>query len=176
MFSLESPTWAGRTGIEDGLTAAWLEGLVARVAHHYRLSQDDVPDLVQETRIALWEVGSKVTLSPSLVARVAQHKAVDLVRRLVRDRRRDRTIEHFPRVLDEDAELGHLLNVRIAGLPKRLQELFDLHYRQGFSEREIARRWRVSRSSVRWLDHQCRELITRTREGPPARNRKAACR
>lgn len=171
---MERPSRVSPRSVENWLSSTLLEHIVARIAHECRLSPDDVPDLVQETRLALWEADAHDPIGAAFVARVAKYKAVDLLRRLARSRRRDRTIARSTQPVGEDAELRHLLNVRIAGLPGEFQRLFDLHYRQGWSEREIAKSWGVSRSSVRWLDHCCREVMIGTprtaqhQEVPPA--------
>jgi RNA polymerase sigma factor (sigma-70 family) len=134
--------------------------LVARVAARYGIAASDHPDLLQETRIALWRVGTDVPVSAALVMRIASNKAIDLVRRLARNRARDRAAALVAPRCEEDAELRHLLNVRVDELPRRLHEFYELHYHQGLSEREIARRWGICRASVRWLDHCCRRYLS----------------
>lgn len=145
--------------VEAWLNSSLLERLVARVALDYNLSPDDIPDLVQETRLAIWETAQGTEVTARLVARIARHKAVDMLRRLIRSRVRDQAMTALNTPPVENSELRHLLNVRISGLPGEFQKLFELHYRQGLSEREIAREWGICRSSVRWLNHRCRELV-----------------
>jgi RNA polymerase sigma factor (sigma-70 family) len=144
--------------LEDWLSSPFLERVVARIAYVHGLPCDEVPDLVQETRFALWDTYAG-NLNSALVSRVARNKVVDRIRLLVRDRTRDRILALSARAAADDAELHHLLNARIAELPRQLRELFVLHYRQGLSEREIARLWGVSRSTVRWLDRRCRNVV-----------------
>jgi RNA polymerase sigma factor (sigma-70 family) len=138
-----------------------LDRLVARVANQYCLTVDDLPDLVQETRIALWELGLDLPVSASLVLRIARNKVIDLIRRRVRRRTRDRlaAIAALPR--EEDAELRHLLNAQVEALPDRLLRFYKLHYLQGLSERQTARALGISRASMRWLDGQFRCLLAR---------------
>lgn len=136
-----------------------LVGLVKRVAARYRIGVDDVPDLVQETRIALWETTSPGPPSTALAMRVATNKAVDLVRSMVRRRARDRVASWSSPGDPGDAELRHLLNARVDELPRRLHEFYELRYHEGLSERELARRLRLCRASVRWLDRCCRRSL-----------------
>ncbi|HZI67003.1 MAG TPA: sigma-70 family RNA polymerase sigma factor [Thermoanaerobaculia bacterium] len=146
------------------VVSAWIDspalvGLVSRVAAHYGIAAADVPDLVQETRIALWEVGSEAPPSSALMARVATNKAVDLLRNLVRRRTRDRAAALNALGAPENAELRHLLNARVDELPRQLHEFYELRYHQGMSEREIARSLGLCRASVRWLDRRCRRSL-----------------
>lgn len=141
------------------LASPVLDRLVARVAIQYGLTPDDLPDLMQETRIALWEHGLDRPVSASLVLRIASNKAIDLIRRRVRRRARDRVAALVALPREEDAELRHLLNVRVEALPDRLHHFYELHYNQGLSERETARALGICRASVRWLDRQFRRLM-----------------
>jgi DNA-directed RNA polymerase specialized sigma24 family protein len=119
----------------------------------------DLPDLAQETRIALWRIGLDARVTPTLVGHIANNKAVDLVRSVVRRRTRER--DSSPSTLSggDAAEVQHLLNVEVDLLPPRLHDFYELHYRQGFSERDIARKWGLSRSSIQWLDYRCRRAL-----------------
>jgi RNA polymerase sigma factor (sigma-70 family) len=141
------------------LASPVLDRLVARVASQYSLTVDDLPDLVQETRIALWELGLDLPVSASLVLRIASNKAIDLVRRRVRRRTRDRVAALAALPREEDAELRLLLDVQVEALPDRLRRFYELHYNQGLSERETARTLGICRASVRWLDRQLRRLM-----------------
>lgn len=133
--------------------------LVTRVAGRYGIGAEDLPDLVQETRIALWEVGAEGPPSAALTLRVATNKAVDLVRSIVRRRGRDRVAAWSTPEDPGNAELRHLLNARVGELPRRLHDFYELRYHEGLSEREIARRLRLCRASVRWLDRCCRRSL-----------------
>lgn len=144
------PTWIDSPG---------LVGLVARVAARYGIAVADVPDLLQETRIALWEVVADGPPSAALTVRVATNKAVDLVRNMVRRRTRDRAAALSAAEVPENAELRHLLNARVDELPRQLHEFYELRYHQGLSEREIARSLGLCRASVRWLNRRCRRSL-----------------
>src|SRR5712692_25614 len=95
-------------------TGEWLESpylgrVAARVAHEYGLGPDDLADVLQELRIALWEQGLERRVSAAWVFRVASHKAVDLLRRTVRARRRERAAAKLAMRPDHDSEIDHLL-------------------------------------------------------------------
>ena len=131
---------------------------MARVVSHYQISREDAEDLLQEIRIALWEAGQEL-VGAAWVARVASHKAVDLVRRRVRARAHLRTYMALQEGRRPEPEVGLLLQARVAELPARLREFYDLRYVQGWSERELAVRLGLCRASVRWLDCTCRRAI-----------------
>ncbi|MDQ2870144.1 MAG: sigma-70 family RNA polymerase sigma factor [Acidobacteriota bacterium] len=140
----------------DWIQSPYLAGVAARVARSKGLAPEDVPDLLQEIRIALWRAGSETRVGPSWLFQVANHKAVDFLRRRVRMREIEREFMTAADPPAGDSELGHLLHAQASRLPARLSEFYDLHYGQGLSEREIAARLGVCRQSVRWLDRRCR--------------------
>jgi RNA polymerase sigma factor (sigma-70 family) len=144
--------------------AQWLESpyparVMARVAYQYGLGPEDLEDLLQELRIALWKAEPEVRVGASWIFQVASHKAVDFIRRQARTRRGDRAFAGSTARPAHDLELDHLLHVRVARLPASLRKFYDLHYQQGLSEREIAERLLLCRSSVRWLERCCRQRI-----------------
>jgi RNA polymerase sigma factor (sigma-70 family) len=136
-----------------------LDRFVRRVAYEHGVGVDDVPDLVQETRIALWELGLNAQISSALIARVARNKAIDLLRCRLRRRARERAASLIASQREEDAEVRHLLNVRAQALPAQLHDLYELHYHQGLSEREVAQALGLCRASIRWLDRRLRRAI-----------------
>lgn len=136
-----------------------LPRFVTRAARQYGLSAQDIPDLLQETRIALWEAGSTAKVSAAWVMRVASNKSVDLLRRTSRAGARERAFTETCAGRASDFDLERLLGARVARLPPRLRRFYDLRYRQGRSERDVAARLQVCRASVRWLDHRCRTLL-----------------
>jgi RNA polymerase sigma factor (sigma-70 family) len=129
------------------------------VCARYGLPTADLPDLLQETRIALWEAGPTATVSAAWVIRVATNKAVDHLRRTSRVRAIDRAFADRRVDPAGNLELERLLHARVTELPERLHAFYSLHYTEGWSEREIARAWGLCRASVRWLDHQCRSVL-----------------
>jgi RNA polymerase sigma factor (sigma-70 family) len=157
-----APTW---------IDSPALHGLVARVSARYKLPTADLPDLLQETRIALWEAGPTAAVSAAWVVRVATHKAVDLLRRTSRVKAIDRALADRRVDAPGTLELKRLLHARVTELPARLRAFYSLHYVEGWSEREIARAWGLCRASVRWLDHQCRSVLIEDAPIAPARRR-----
>ena len=155
---------------EEWLESPYLHRAAVRVAHQYGLAANDVADLLQELRIALWEAGPEVRVGAAWVFRVASHKAVDLLRRTLQSRRRERAFAHMAAPAEHDQELDHLLRARVDRLPARLREFYELHYLQGRSEREIAQRLGLCRSSVRWLDRSCRRSVAGRSSRPPRRH------
>jgi RNA polymerase sigma factor (sigma-70 family) len=154
------------------LTTEWLESpylprLISRVAHQHGLREEDLSDLLQETRIALWKAGAKNRVTGAWLFRTASHKAVDLVRIGIRHRAQDTLAARSPLPVPwPDVELEHLLHARVDQLPARLRKFYDLHYNQGLSERETAQSLGMCRASVRWLDRCCRRLISGRGELP----------
>jgi RNA polymerase sigma factor (sigma-70 family) len=149
---------------EDWLASPYLDRLVARVASSHSVPAAELQDLIQETRIALWRAGLESPVSAALVVSIARNKAVDVVRHLARRRAKRREAGFLPTAPEVDAELHHLLSLRIAALPLRLREFYRMHYVQGLSEREIGRAWGLCRASVRWLDRRCRNRLAGARE------------
>jgi len=157
---------AGRpTTVAEWLASAVLINFVAKIALEYHLGPDDAADLTQETRIALWNLGSDTIVGAALIAKIATCKAVNAIRASVRRRNRERTAAALGHQAQIDPEPTRILEVQVAALSPRLRAFFDLHYRKGLSEREIANRWHLCRASVRWLDQQCRKGLDSG--GPP---------
>jgi RNA polymerase sigma factor (sigma-70 family) len=152
--------FGGAASADDWLASPYLDQIGRNVARRHGLAPEDLPDLLQEIRIALWEAGLDARLGSPWVLRVASNKAVDLVRLRARVRAVQSIAVEAVASGTSQEELGHLLNAKVDSLPRRLRRFYDLHYRLGLSEREIARRIGVSRASVRWLDHCCRRIIT----------------
>jgi len=148
---------------DEWLESPYLGRVAARVAHEYGLGTDDVPDLLQELRIALWKQGLEQRVGAAWVVRVIRHKAVDLLRQRMRSRRRDGVFTTIAARPWHNLEIDHLLHAKAASLPPKLKAFYALHYQQGLSEREIGRRMGVCRSSVRWLDHRCRQFVAGNR-------------
>lgn len=141
------------------LGSSRLVRFVRLVTAVYGLSVLDREDVLQETRIALWQSGLETPIAKSWVRQTVTHKAVDLLRRNGRHQAGDRALAHLARPTDRDPELEPLLHARVAELPERLRTFYALHYEAGLSERETATRMGVCRASIRWLDHQCRRQL-----------------
>ena len=149
-----------RTATGTGwLESPYLRRVADRVARQHGLREDDLPELLQELRIAVWQAEAASSLTAAWLFGVASHKAVDMVRLKARAHRHDQDLAAIPSQSGRDFELDHLLHARVDHLPKRLRQFYDLHYTQGLSEREIARSLGVCRASVRWMDRCCRRLV-----------------
>lgn len=98
-------------------------------------------------------------MGASWVMRVAANKAIDLVRRNVRERARDRTLACLTEPQWEEPDLKLLLEAWIAELPPRLRQFYHLRYEEGWSEREVAAQLGKCRATVRWLDHCLRQAV-----------------
>jgi RNA polymerase sigma factor (sigma-70 family) len=147
-----------------GLATAWLEArelgeLVGRIAARYHVAPADVPDLLQETRIALWKFGLETQVSSAWIIRTATNKVVDHVRSRLRARVREQTYARLEAGGSRDPDLEHLLRTQVASLPLRQREFYELHYIWGLSEREAARELGICRASARWLDRCCLRAI-----------------
>jgi RNA polymerase sigma factor (sigma-70 family) len=162
----DEPAGAGRW-----LESAYLRRAAARVARQHGLRADDLPELLQELRIAVWRAGERVPVNVAWIFGVATHKAVDMVRRKARAGRDDQELAVAARRRERDLELDHLLHARVDGLPRRLRQFYDLHYTQGLSEREVARRLGVCRASVRWLKRCFHRLVAGEALAPRPRSR-----
>lgn len=144
----------------EWIVSSRLGGIGRRVAFQYGLAAEDVPDLLQELRLALWKAGSDLPVNPTWVFHTASHKAADI-------RRQQRLRPEVAPGLKNDSwegsyggsELPHLLKARAARLPERLRRFYLLRYEEGFSQRELAKRLRLTRGSIRWLDESCRRAI-----------------
>jgi RNA polymerase sigma factor (sigma-70 family) len=146
------------TSAEVWIDSPALVALLIRVAAHHRIGSADLDDLAQETRIALWEAGNEV-VGAAWVLQVASNKAVDLIRRRARAVARDQTFSTLNKGRPSEPEITLLLHARVAALPPQIREFYELHYVQGWSEREIAAQLGKCRASIRWLDHRCRQSI-----------------
>lgn len=159
------------TGPEGSPVVDWLESpyltrIGARIAHQYGLRSDELTELIQELRIAVWQAGAGTRVNPAWLFRVAQHKAVDVVRSRARERRHESSLAATAAARPEhDWELDYLLHARAQEMPQRLREFYEMHYRLGLSEREIAKSLGLCRSSVRWLDRCCRRYVNGANHG-----------
>ena len=149
-----------RLACSEWLDSPRLRHVAARVAYQRGLTPDDLADLIQEIRIAVWEAGPTARVPEAWLHQVAQHKAIDIIRERRRRRDRDREARYSSgRPIPVRSELGHLLHVSVAGLPLRLRRFYALRYENGYTQREIAATLGVCRATVRWLDRCCRRLL-----------------
>jgi DNA-directed RNA polymerase specialized sigma24 family protein len=150
----------GEKTTTDWQQSAYLPRIVGLIAKQCGVPAADIPDVLQEVRLAIWRIGPTTWIEPRWIAQTARHKAVDSLRRLIRTRDLDRLAGATPQVTLVSAELHHLLCVAVSLLPPELQDFYEVRYKQGCSEREIATRWGICRASVRWLDKICRRRLS----------------
>lgn len=159
------------------LVAPELARVTSVVAAHYRLNAQDAEDVLQETRIALWQAGLELRVCRAWVIRTAAHKAIDLIRRTVSRSDHEKASTRAAAPGENALELEYLLHARIAGLPAPLRVLYELHYARGLTERETAVELGVCRQTVRWLDSRCRRSLTGSEalSGPHVHPRDPPC-
>lgn len=149
----------------EWLESPYTERVVRRIGHRQGLSWQDLPDLVQEVRLALCQAGPERPISGAWLHRTASNKTVDFLRRRRRVSNEERDFADCLCVAPAgDPELARLLAARVTLLPSSLRRFFHLRYELGLSERDVARRLRLCRSSTRWLEHRCRRAIRRPKE------------
>ena len=128
----------------------------------------DVPDLLQELRLALWKAGSGQLVSIGWVFQTANHKAIDWLKRKRRRAEVGLDAHTLPeRFCSPDPALRCLLHSQASRLPYTLRRFYALHYEHGLSQRDVAQALGLGRSSVRSLDRRCLRLIGV--RPPPAR-------
>jgi DNA-directed RNA polymerase specialized sigma24 family protein len=150
---------ASRPGVQavsEWLASPYLARVAARVAYQYNLPSQEVPELLQELRIALWKAGLATAVNATWILHTAQHKGSDLLR-MMRERGREVSFSGDSSIPGNhpDPELMRLLRARAAMLPPRLKEFYFLRYRAGLSERQIADRLGLCRGSIRCLERRC---------------------
>jgi DNA-directed RNA polymerase specialized sigma24 family protein len=148
---------SGQSTVVEWLDSPYLQRVASRVAYEYGLPSQEVSDLFQELRLALWLAGPATTVNVTWVFRTAYHKASDAAARLRRATRQTTPVASGGTRGDPD--ISHLLHSRASRLPDKLRAFYALRYREGLSQREIAARMHLCRSSVRWLDAQCTKLM-----------------
>ena len=146
--------------ISPSTSREWLESprliaIARHVASRKALSPDDLPDLLQEIRIALWKAGMDQSVNATWIFHTAEHKAIDLWRQSLSHAIAVGSRTPDPACRAGDPELVHIVRARAASLSGSLRDFYDLRYEQGLSERVIAERMQVSRSSVRWMERRC---------------------
>jgi RNA polymerase sigma factor (sigma-70 family) len=146
----------------EWLESPYTERVVRRIGYRHGLRWQDLPDLVQDVRLALCLAGSENPVNAAWLHRTATNKAVDFLRKRRRAANEERDFAAcLAAAPTPDPELSHLLAARVTTLPPALKRFFHLRYEMGLSERELARRLRVCRSSTRWLEQRCRRAIRR---------------
>ena len=149
----------GNASAEAWLVSSDLVRLVQLVAFQCRIPPPEIPDLIQETRIALWALPPTMPVSPAWIERTSRNKAIDLLRSRIRARSREKEFTRRTAENARDAELMLLIRSHVAAMPRLVRAFYALHYVAGCSERETAIRLGKSRASLRRLDHRFRRLF-----------------
>lgn len=144
---------------EGWMDSAELADIVSGVAFRIGVLTQDVPDLLQEVRIALWRLSPETLINRVWVAHTAAHKAVDWLRATAKRRAREEIFAFSFAGPVRSPDVPLLLNSRAAHLPSPLRGFYVLHYVLGLSEREISLRLGICRASVRWMDRRCKALL-----------------
>jgi RNA polymerase sigma factor (sigma-70 family) len=146
--------------VREWFESPYLARLAARVAAQYGVPPADIPDLLQELRLALWRAGPDLMVNVTWILHTANHKAIDLLRRRRRAAEESCTSVGIPSSRSSgDPSLLHLLRARAALLPGDLRDFYLLRYEEGLSQREIANRLGLCRGSVRCLDRRCFRMM-----------------
>lgn len=152
------PTERGVATANDWLQSPQLSKIAAYVSRRYSLANGDLPDLLQELRIALWRHGLQQPINVTWVFHTAAHKAVDFQRRAKLSAGLSARLRYV--ASRPDPELLHITRARVARLPRRLRAYYLLRYVEGRTQRELAASLSISRASVRWLEHRCRQHLS----------------
>jgi RNA polymerase sigma factor (sigma-70 family) len=144
---------------QDWLLSPDLDKVVGITAFRLHVPRLEIPDLVQETRIALWELPPTAYVSSTWIEHTSRNKAIDLLRSRTRARTREKEFVRRTVGSNGDAEPKLLLRSRVSAMPRLIRVFYALHYIAGCSERETAAWLGVSRAGVRRLDHRLRRLF-----------------
>jgi RNA polymerase sigma factor (sigma-70 family) len=146
--------------VGEWLESPYLTRVVSRVAQQYGVARQDTSDLLQELRLALWKAGPDLMVNRTWVFHTANHKAIDFLK--LKRRRAEVALGSFESDEPEssrDPALSSLLRSRASRLPGVLRRFYALRYDEGLSQREIAKRFGICRSSIRCLDRRCTRMM-----------------
>jgi RNA polymerase sigma factor (sigma-70 family) len=130
------------------------------VGYQYGVPSEEISDLFQELRLGMWKAGPNSMVNVTWVFHTANHKAIDFLKRRLRNQENALNSAATQQPLSgRDPGLLPLLRARVALLPKSLRDFYLLRYEQGLSQREIAQRLGMCRSSIRCLDRRCLRML-----------------
>ena len=137
----------------------------------YRLvrNQADADECLQETFLSALEASDRQPILdwPALLQRLATSRAVDRLRKKLRQRRHEEIADLTlaegapinPSQYAESLELGSALRSALAQLPTRQVEVFCLHELQDWSYQQIAHQFGTSTSAVGVILHRTRQKL-----------------
>ena len=104
--------------VREWLESPYLRRLATRVGVQHALQSEDVLDLLQEVRLALWRAGPDLRVNVSWIFRIAEHKAADYWRTTRQQRECTSDVADSPESRPgDDAELLHLLRAKVGDSP-----------------------------------------------------------
>jgi RNA polymerase sigma-70 factor (ECF subfamily) len=142
---------------------------VWRTAYRVVRNAADADECFQETFLAALELSRRQPIAnwPALLQRVATSRAIDRVRKKLRRRGREETIDLAmgeawatdPSQHAEDVELSGALRWALAQLPGRQAEAFCLHELGDWSNQQIADQFGISTGAVGAMLHRTRQKL-----------------
>ena len=136
-------------------------GLMYFLAFKVTKNREDAEDAVQQAFIYIIENLGKVDAASSnrtrsFVSMIAEHKAVDVVRKRRNIIELDQAEFEVATYLPDD---GDELARAMAKLPKHYQDILLLHYDNGYSTQEMAKMLDMSLSAVRKMLWRAKEAL-----------------
>ncbi len=132
-------------------------------------SPQDAEDISQETFAKLWLGRDSIDLSQSVnfcIFRMAKQLAINYLRNM---RRRGQVVSAgtYPDSADEHTvehdfaarEIELIINLSIERLPPKVRKVYELHYKEGLSNDEIARRLGITANNVASQIYVARERL-----------------
>jgi RNA polymerase sigma factor (sigma-70 family) len=139
----------------DSSSLRYLSRVARRVAHVYHLRDCDVPDLYQEICLALWKAGPDRLVNATWIFHTANHRAIELYKRQWRLGRIAAAFGVEEAGTEADPEKSLLVHARADRLPDSLRRFFHLRFQEGYTQRELMQRVRLTRGSIRGLEKEC---------------------
>jgi RNA polymerase sigma-70 factor, ECF subfamily len=138
----------------------------------YRMlgQQADALDCYQETFLAAYQAAERRPVNhwPSFLTSLATRRAIDVLRRRVRARRRFASLDVVPEPIDEGGSpVEHAQGVErldqiralLAGLPAKQAEVFWLSGVEGMTHQDISEQLNIGAVEVRVLLHRARTRL-----------------
>lgn len=136
--------------------------VVASIAYRRHVRPDDLADLQQEVRLAIWKAGRDRQVNATWIFKVVASRVLDHLRHEARTKRARITgSQHQSSNPADDAELSHLLRARLSTLSNDLQRYYYLRYRCGMTEREVGLKTGNTRSTVRHWERRLKGQLAR---------------
>ncbi|TJZ63041.1 RNA polymerase sigma-70 factor [Sphingobacterium olei] len=120
---------------------------------NYHLDQEDVSDSVQQTFLKIWEHKDKIDLNSSFknyIITIAKNDIYNKIKKnVVAEKYRDYTYQHSsPSTLHVSRELEEVLSKILESFPEKRRKVFEMSRIQGYSNKQIAEKLGISKSTV----------------------------